>query len=180
MPAATIATHAIFNARLRQLIHGKLRALEGKHEMEHDRFFDSAEWTDLMAAQAEREQYTCGRCDRVFNLTKPTLTVHYIVPLEKGGTDDPRNTIALCKECSRYVDEHDDLRTRLDIRKSLPDYDKYFDQIDSSVRPWSAWVYGGAKTELPDFAGVDVLSEHLARVAAEALAAMRADRSDAH
>lgn len=46
-----------------------------------------------------RDGYTCRYCGR----SAPTVAIHvdHIIPVAKGGTDDPANLVAACEECNQ-------------------------------------------------------------------------------
>ena len=89
-------------------------------------------WSDLAASVRARNPI-CERCKERFS-----AEVHHSVPLHKGGSlYDPRNLVALCKEC------HHEITTRLisQIRAAKfspnnePDKNRI---ISSEQRPFSS------------------------------------------
>lgn len=53
------------------------------------------ERADLMLALIERDGYQCKNCD-----SQENLAIDHIIPLSKGGSDDPENLQLLCKSCN--------------------------------------------------------------------------------
>jgi 5-methylcytosine-specific restriction endonuclease McrA len=45
----------------------------------------------------KRDNYTCHYCHR----TGIPLEVEHVVPLYKGGTNDPKNLVAACHDCNQ-------------------------------------------------------------------------------
>ena len=56
----------------------------------------AAEWRDLSNAVKLRDNYTCGYCGS----TEEPLHVDHMMPLLKGGTNDPGNLVTACRECN--------------------------------------------------------------------------------
>jgi 5-methylcytosine-specific restriction endonuclease McrA len=42
-----------------------------------------------------RDDYTCVYCK-----TSPAVVCDHVVPISRGGTKDPQNLVASCKECN--------------------------------------------------------------------------------
>jgi hypothetical protein len=61
----------------------------------------------VMAECLRRAQGTCQKCGAKAPFIRangePYLEVHHVVPLSKGGTDDLKNTIAICPNCHREL-----------------------------------------------------------------------------
>lgn len=55
----------------------------------------------------ERDNYTCRECGAHKDDDGVSLEIDHILPVAKGGTNDPDNLQTLCKECNRakYTDE---------------------------------------------------------------------------
>lgn len=54
-------------------------------------------WHALLKTIFERDKYTCTYCDNVGG----KLEGDHIVPISKGGTDDPTNLTTSCRRCNR-------------------------------------------------------------------------------
>lgn len=50
-----------------------------------------------------RYNFTCQHCGEKEDPMNRSFEVHHIIPRAEGGTNDPSNTILLCKECHRAV-----------------------------------------------------------------------------
>ena len=51
-------------------------------------------WQELRQQALEQDNYKCGNCGSTRN-----LHVHHIVPLSKGGSNEPGNLRTLCRTC---------------------------------------------------------------------------------
>ena len=57
----------------------------------------AAEWADLLSSIFERDNYTCAYCgDR-----GGRLECDHVVPLARGGSNDPENLVTACFPCNR-------------------------------------------------------------------------------
>ena len=79
-----------------------------------------------------RDKLTCQDCGdilavkNVFGIYIPLengAEVHHIIPVEEGGTDDPRNLITLCHKC--HKERHVKLKQYKDVKISMLD-DAYY------------------------------------------------------
>jgi len=59
-------------------------------------------WKDLKSWILRRDTYTCQNC----GAQGVELHIHHIIPLSKGGSNDPGNLITLCRECHEAVHPH--------------------------------------------------------------------------
>lgn len=59
-------------------------------------------------AQIEQESHgICAHCGKRISRKDKTMTIEHIIPLHKGGTNEPNNLAALCRACN--VDKGDDI-----------------------------------------------------------------------
>lgn len=66
-----------------------------KEEREERRFFTDEERKKIL-----KQSYgKCACCGK--KLTPETMTVEHIIPLSRGGTNNPQNLTALCKDCNK-------------------------------------------------------------------------------
>lgn len=115
-----------------------------------------------------RDTYTCRYCRSKDN----ELTVDHVTPVALGGTDDPSNLVACCKDCnagksSTSPDAHtvaqvadDALRWRAAMRQAM---DEFNAETDASLQRfewfttlWCRW--DASKTYLPPH-WLEVLTE---------------------
>ena len=61
-------------------------------------------WSTIIKQIKRRDKYTCRKCFKKHPASSGYLQVHHIIPLSKGGNNDPSNLITLCKRC--HVVEH--------------------------------------------------------------------------
>jgi 5-methylcytosine-specific restriction endonuclease McrA len=54
-------------------------------------------WWELRDAIIERDAYACAYCD---DHDGATLTADHVVPLARGGSNDPRNLVCCCLPCN--------------------------------------------------------------------------------
>jgi 5-methylcytosine-specific restriction enzyme A len=62
----------------------------------HARGYGTA-WTKLRLVILKRDSYLCQAC-KLEGRTTPAREVDHITPKAKGGTDDPSNLVAICRE----------------------------------------------------------------------------------
>ena len=55
-------------------------------------------WRRLRDQVLARDHYTCQRCGRI---SDTDMECDHIVPTSKGGTDEPSNLQALCRDCHK-------------------------------------------------------------------------------
>jgi hypothetical protein len=108
-----------------------------------------------------RDNHTCRYCRSVEN----PLTVDHVIPTALGGTDDPDNLVACCKDCNAgksstspdqalVADVAEDamrfsraIQAVALIRSAAREQrDAYTDRIDHA---WSHWTWGHKKEPLP-------------------------------
>jgi len=65
------------------------------------------EWLRLRKEVTRRDHYRCVRCDKHFSHGSG-LTVHHIIPRNKGGGDCLDNLVSLCPRCHDYVEVRSD------------------------------------------------------------------------
>lgn len=105
-----------------------------------------------------RDEYTCRYCHSTIN----ELTVDHVVPVALGGTDDPSNLVAACRDCNfgkassspdsalvAQVDE-DALRWAAAMKKAatLASAKRRTTRkkLDAFREVWDGWKYGSGKT----------------------------------
>ena len=66
-------------------------------ESRHKRGYGSA-WIKLRAVIMRRDMHLCQPCSSKGRVT-PATEVHHIKAKAQGGTDDPSNLVAICREC---------------------------------------------------------------------------------
>lgn len=73
---------------------------------------DPETWNVIRAAILKRDDWKCQGCGATHD-----YRVHHIIPVESGGSDDPRNLITLCKSCHErihpWLEAKDASRSRL-------------------------------------------------------------------
>ncbi|MBD5584308.1 MAG: HNH endonuclease [Clostridia bacterium] len=67
----------------------------------------------------EKSRHKCARCGRI--LAYKDMTVDHVIPLSKGGTNDPTNLVCLCEECNKK--KSNDIVDPKDYFGYLPDPD---------------------------------------------------------
>jgi hypothetical protein len=112
-----------------------------------------------------RDNYTCRYC----RSTENALTIDHVTPLALGGTDDPANLVAACRDCnagkassapdaSLVTDVSDDAirwaqalaevaRARAGARQERESYVADFEQ------EWAQWHYGYRHEPIPRDSG---------------------------
>jgi predicted restriction endonuclease len=55
-------------------------------------------WNMIRKAVLRRDRFQCQGCGRTGG-----LDLHHIVPVSRGGEDDPMNLISLCRECHTAI-----------------------------------------------------------------------------
>lgn len=55
-------------------------------------------WELIRKAVLRRDRFQCQGCGATLG-----LNVHHIVPVSRGGEDDPRNLISLCNDCHAAI-----------------------------------------------------------------------------
>ena len=103
-------------------------------------------WATIRAGVLKRDKYCCYRCE-----VKTNLSVHHILPRERGGSENMNNLITLCYKCHDIV-ELSDCKCRADI---LATYEVCTIEEEDDSEPvsefsfdrpeWHKWVYGGCK-----------------------------------
>ena len=58
-------------------------------------------WDSIRADVLKRDGHRCGNCG-----SSTSLHVHHIVPLSKGGTNNPSNLRTLCEDCHKLLHPH--------------------------------------------------------------------------
>lgn len=61
------------------------------------RGYDSG-WRKIRLQILDRDGWSCGYCGNY--LIASDATVDHILPLDRGGTNDPNNLIACCRRCN--------------------------------------------------------------------------------
>lgn len=108
-----------------------------------------------------RDDYTCRYC----RSTENALTVDHVVPSALGGTDEPSNLVAACKDCNSgktssapdaaLVEQASDDAVRwsaamqIAAAKLRDDHRAEWDYADALDEEWSGWTYGYSKTPVP-------------------------------
>lgn len=72
-------------------------------------------WDTLRMNILKRDGFECRDCR-----SKKNLEVHHILPLHKGGTNDPQNLMTLCEKCHNrhHFDDRRKRALRIFHRKS--------------------------------------------------------------
>jgi hypothetical protein len=114
-----------------------------------------------------RDNHTCRYCGLVAGATE--LTVDHVVPTSLGGTDDPANLVAACKDCNagksssspdaatvaQATDDALRWSAAMQVAAGLMSDDvaaerRYSDTLDQF---WSQWSYGSSGRPVPRPAG---------------------------
>jgi 5-methylcytosine-specific restriction endonuclease McrA len=66
-----------------------------------ERYGGQINWLLIRATVFMRDGYTCILCKKREMPNK--LRVHHVLPLAKGGTNELRNLITVCRECHQYI-----------------------------------------------------------------------------
>lgn len=67
----------------------------------HDkRRFTNRKWKDLRKQVIDRDNNKCREC----GAENTTLSVHHVIPFNRGGSDELSNLVALCLKCHREID----------------------------------------------------------------------------
>jgi 5-methylcytosine-specific restriction endonuclease McrA len=84
-----------------------LEALEAQEENNGDgvvlmayaseRKKNSTQWKKLRLMILNRDSWSCQYCGEV---ERSEMTIDHIIPIARGGTDEPENLIAACKRCN--------------------------------------------------------------------------------
>ena len=64
------------------------------------------------ASTREKRRKSVGKVCQACGATLTGLELHHIVPLSKGGTNNPMNTIQLCEKCHSKRHKHMTKRRR--------------------------------------------------------------------
>jgi 5-methylcytosine-specific restriction endonuclease McrA len=59
-----------------------------------ERIKNSSHWKKIRLSILNRDMWTCAWCGQDAD------TVDHVIPVKKGGTDDPDNLVAACKRCN--------------------------------------------------------------------------------
>ena len=59
----------------------------------------ASDWSMLRAAVLERDHFTCVYCGAKGSALSP-LHVDHVIPLSRGGSNDPANLATACRECN--------------------------------------------------------------------------------
>ena len=108
-----------------------------------DEEYDKKSWKQIRKEVIRSDNYTCQACG-----TKKNLTVHHIIPRDKGGPDDTSNLITLCTRCHDEIEiaisEGEWLFSRNVIMGYFDEYNDYEEQekVAPDKRKWHMWVYG--------------------------------------
>lgn len=105
-----------------------------------------------------RDNHTCRYCGG--SAPDVVLTVDHVVPIALGGSDDPSNLVAACKDCNagktstspdgplvadvaqdavRWAVAMREAANILDAQRAMRD--SYVEEFDKA---WAAWSFGGA------------------------------------
>lgn len=63
-----------------------------------ERYGGTKNWQLLREAILKRDGYKCVICK-----TDKQLRVHHLIPLSKGGKNEPQNLITVCSNCHKYL-----------------------------------------------------------------------------
>jgi hypothetical protein len=84
----------------------------------------------------ERDGYTCQFCDRVF--VAEDLTIDHLVPISKGGLDEPTNYVTCCRPCNeaKAASPLVEFSQRINVRlEELPVHgDPIIDNVDLPIQ----------------------------------------------
>lgn len=113
---------------------------------------EQEEWRLVRASVLSRDRFTCQRCAKR-SASGKGLSIHHIMPRDRGGPDDLYNLITLCHKCHDTV-ELAGYRTIAEICSqdndpvSEIDPKPLLDYTESFSRPsWHKYVYGGQKRQ---------------------------------
>lgn len=91
----------------------------------------------------KRDNFYCQSCEKKFK--KERLTVHHIIPRDKGGNNEPSNLITLCHDCHNEIEE---LNLDAKFIKGYKANIKFSHKpkvISDGEIDWRKFVYGGAR-----------------------------------
>jgi hypothetical protein len=78
---------------------GYWRPSAGHIEDPKSRRLNTSEWSALKCQILARDNHTCTYCGRTFPEVK-RIECDHIIPLARGGSNDPDNLTAACSECN--------------------------------------------------------------------------------
>jgi len=81
----------VFNGMFKATRYVTLRKLSGDTQSSYP-----SNWDKIRKQVLARDNFRCRTCGI-------RLEVHHVVPLSKGGTNDPDNLITLCSKCHRAI-----------------------------------------------------------------------------
>lgn len=111
----------------------------------------------------KRDNHTCRYCGA--SAPEATLTVDHVLPLALGGTDQPNNLVAACKDCNAGKSSTDpdaqivadvrevDLRFaeamfRVSIDRATTRQERA-EYADDFLETWESWTWGNNKNPFP-------------------------------
>ena len=110
-----------------------------------------------------RDNHTCRYCGAA--APDAILTVDHVVAVSLGGSDDPSNLVAACKDCNigkssaavdaRHVDDvtEDAFRWAAAMRaafdRAVADLEKRDRYLSGFLNAWENWHYGGSAKTVP-------------------------------
>lgn len=108
-----------------------------------------------------RDNHSCRYC----HATDSPLTVDHVLPVALGGSDDPSNLVAACKDCNAGKSstspteqlvadvKADDLRWNAALRRVASararQRKKRLAYVDQFAEAWNRWVYGPDERVFP-------------------------------
>lgn len=73
----------------------------------------------LRQSVLREDRYRCVCCERDYSIAN--LHVHHIIPLYRGGTNDPRNLVTVCYSCHKKIHKREGIEvTKPEIVKHAP------------------------------------------------------------
>jgi 5-methylcytosine-specific restriction endonuclease McrA len=95
------------------------------------------DWNLIRADIIIRDDYTCQMCKSYFgSYNLLALSVHHIMPRDKGGSNDERNLITLCQHCHDIAEEKE-----LSYKEIKNYYKKFMDVIKIKRPPKIAYLW---------------------------------------
>lgn len=74
-----------------------------------------AAWRCIRSYVLQRDKYLCAPCSDLGRVTEATEVDHR-VPIAEGGTDEPENLQAICRECHKQKTQAESKRARAQRR----------------------------------------------------------------
>ena len=122
-------------------------------------------WRDKLTCQDCGEVLAFKNCYDIYIPLECGAEVHHIIPVEEGGTDDPRNLITLCHKC--HKERHEKLKQyKVDVNDHIAsNYLKHLKKVkdgrqkEFKQHPEIKILYPCSPVKLPDSDRFNVVDE---------------------